>query len=156
MKYVVYYRVPGGTKVNRAYPDYSGSDVKAEFLADGSYRGKIYLQHEPHDDYVLDFAPMVGKDESLQRAWLEQRVHALNSKAQAAAQAKLANVIPAQGNVYGASKPGDIVRDQHGRSGRVPQVPLEVFRNKPINPDTTMDAVRDFCKGGGGTIPRSN
>lgn len=156
MKYIVYYRVTGGTKVNRDYPDYpTGTDPKALWQAANALSNRRYLQHEPHDDYVAAFANMVGKDETLQRQWLEARVQDLNLQVQAAQQAKLANVIPASSSdTHPGYKPGDIVRDQFGRSGRVPQVPLETYRTKPIKPDDAMDAVRDFCKGGGGSIPR--
>lgn len=152
MKFIVYYNVVFGGKVNRDYPDYPPT-ADVETLWKQAHAGvkRTYLVHEPHDEYVTAFAPMVGKDEDDQREWLKQRVVYLYAQKRAA-QAAQASVIPANVAPVG-QKPGDIVRDQHGRSGRVPHVPLEVFRSKPIKPDDAMDAVRDFCKGGGGSIP---
>ena len=156
MKYIVYYRMRSGSNVNRDYPDYgAGIDPKQQWSLNNVGSGRIYLQHESHADYTSAFAQagMVGKSEATQRAWLEQRVNFLNQQAQAAVAAAQANVIGAN-HVYGG-QPGDMTVDQNGRRGRVPNIPLEVFRAKPISPDSAMDAVRDFCKGGGGSIPVS-
>lgn len=158
-KMVVYYRVGGGTKVNRSYFDFDNSQNEAQNLLrwKATNPQRIYLEHEPHDEYTAAYAAagMVGADEDDIRDWLDDRVADLQDRRAAAHAAKQATLIPGTGTGYGGAKPGDIVRDQHGRSGRVPHVPLEVFRAKPIDPDTAMDAVRDFCKGGGGTVPRS-
>lgn len=153
-KYLVYYKTSALSHVNRAYPEYDDTltddQIKAKWLAENAGTGRIYLIHEPHDDYTSAFAAagMVGKDPSVQRTWLAHRVNYLKSLVQAAAAAKAATLIPGTGTGYGGAKPGDIVRDQHGRSGRVPNVPLEVFRDKPIDPDVAHKAIQDLCKGG--------
>ena len=158
MKFVVYYTVPPRhDKISRSYPDYPvGTDVKKQWsIEPGNYGKRKYVQHEPHDGYTNDFAKagMVGADEDDVRDWLMDRCEYLNDLAKNAAAQQQARIIPANPNVYGTAKPGDIVRDQHGRSGRVPEVPLEVFRNKPIDPDAAMDAVRAAGKGGGAHVP---
>lgn len=160
MKWTVYYCISGSSsnRVSRDYPDYPiHADVKAEWKA-SQVRGtkRIYLQHEPHVNYVTAFAPMVGKDEDDQRDWLMDRVDFLDAQDLAEQQKKLAGNISGNPDVYGGMAPGTIVRDQNGRSGRVPNVPLEVFRRKDISADAAMDAVRDFCKGGGTDIPRGS
>lgn len=165
MKYVVYYRVPNGTRINRAYPELpnSASNASAALLEQtlkawlrGEKPGATFVDYEEHSSYTVDYqsAGMVGADPDDVRDWLEDRIKWLAQRRQQAAQAQAAKAIPGTGDGYGGLPPGTIVRDQNGRSGRVPQVPLEVFRHKPISPDSAMDAVRDFCKGGGGTIPR--
>lgn len=163
MKWTVYYRIRGGTTVNRDYPDYGariGADqVKAAWQAANVATNRVYLQHEPHDEYTQAYAAagMVGVDETTRRNWLAQRVQHLEQIRIAAEQAKQALLIQGTGgSTHVGKNPGDMTIDQNGRRGRVPNVPLEVFRTKPISPDTAMDAVRDFCKGGGGTIPRSS
>lgn len=163
MKWTVYYRVRGGMTVNRDYPDYAASvttdQVKATWQAANIATNRVYLQHEPHDEYTQAYAAagMVGADETTRRNWLANRVADLEAARIRAEQAKAALMIPGTGGATHVGKsPGDMTIDQNGRRGRVPHVPLEVFRTKPISPDTAMDAVRDFCKGGGGTIPRSS
>lgn len=158
MKFVVYYRVRGGTVVNRSYPEYPvGTDVKQQWAGENPHR--IYLQHEDHAVYTAEFANagMLGADESTQRQWLAERVKWLNMQVASANAARQAAMLPGTGgSTHAGLAPGDMTVDQHGRRGRVPHVPVEVFRTKPYSPDTTMDAVRDFCKGGGGSIPRSS
>jgi hypothetical protein len=161
MKYVVYYRVRGGTKVNRDYPEFSVTsyaDVQAAWKTHQYQSGRgdrIYLDHETHADYTMAFASagLVGADETTVRNWLEQRLRDLSNERMRVAQQAAANRIPANAAPQGA--PGTMTVDQHGRRGRVPQVPLEVFRATPIDPNKAWDAVRDFCKGGGGNFPRS-
>lgn len=148
MKYVVYYCLRHGGKVNRDYPEYpAGVDVRQEWIRQNG-NARIYLQHEPHADYTAAFAAagMVGADPDDQRDWLAERVKEINAQRQAAQAARQAAFIPSNGDVYGGAKPGTIVRDQNGRSGKVPELELEVFRRKPISPDAAMDAVRDFGK----------
>lgn len=161
IKYIVYYEVRAGGNINRNYPEYPDSltheQVRDEWKDDNVGTGRIYVDHEPHADYTAAFANagMVGADPDDVRDWLRDRCDWLADERAAAQAQQAARRLPGTGTGYGGAKPGDIVRDQHGRSGRVPHVPLEVFRHKPLDPDKTMDAVRDFCKGGGGTIPRS-
>lgn len=159
IKYIVYYTVRVGGNINRAYPEYpdylTRDQVRDAWKQAHVGTGRIYVDHEPHADYTQAFAAagMVGADPDDVRDWLQDRVDWLADERAAAQQMKAAKQLSGTGTGYGGAKPGDIVRDQHGRSGRVPNVPLEVFRHQPYDPDKTMDAVRDFCKGGG-SIPK--
>lgn len=155
-KMVIYYRVTTSAsgKINRGYPEFDTSmsdddNVRQWKVANPA---RIYVDHEDHAVYAAAFnaAGLVGADEDDIRDWLRDRMAWLIQQRAQAQAAKQAALIPPNGS-YGGAKPGDIVRDQHGRSGRVPHVPLEVFRDKPLDPDTIMDAVRASSKGGGGT-----
>lgn len=156
MKYVVYYFYGGGGAIQRRYPEYpdslTGPSLIAMMKQDlGSLRR--YVDHEPHADYhdAMLAANMVGADEEDIRDWLQyNHIPELQKRRADELARKQAGILPANAAPMGA--PGTMTVDQHGRRGRVPELELEVFRSKPIDPDAAWKAVEDACKGGGGNI----